>query len=110
MKHIIFLVVVGLTVLSSCTGVKTVSKGLENQAFLEFVSSSNNYSGGVQVGVSDQTTFTAEVHKPHAKRPKGVAYAISSGTHVVTVTHNGQTLYSKKIFVGAQETKQISLP
>jgi uncharacterized protein YxeA len=93
MKKILFVIAIGLIILTGCTGVKTLSTGLENEAFID-----------------DKTTFKAEVNKDHADRPKGKVYAISTGTHMVTVTYNNNLIFKKQIFVSAQETKKILLP
>lgn len=93
-----------------CTGVKTTTSGLENEAFLVFLGNPQNYKSGVEVNIDDNTSFSAEVQKDHSDRPKGKIYAISTGPHVVSVVHNGEKIYQKKIFVSAQETKKIILP
>lgn len=110
MKNIIYIIAIGLVLLSSCTGVKTLSTGLENEAFMEFIGKPNNYSGGVNVNIDDKSTFTAEVNKDHSDRPKGKVYAISTGAHIVTVSYNNIVIFKKQIFVSAQETKKIFLP
>jgi hypothetical protein len=110
MKRIFFIIAIGLVFLAGCTGVKTVSTGLENEAFLEFIGDPGNYNGGVDVNVDDKNTFKAEVNKDHADRPKGSVYAISTGTHVVTVSYNNTVLFKKQIYIAAQETKKIILP
>ncbi|MBN2635912.1 hypothetical protein [Draconibacterium orientale] len=110
MKRILFVIAIGLIILSGCTGVKTLSTGLENESFLEFIGKPANYSNGVDVNIDDTTTFKAEVNKDHADRPKGKVYAISTGTHTVTVSHNNNVIFKKQIFVSAQETKKIILP
>ena len=63
MKKILFVIAIGLIVLTGCTGVKTLSTGLENEAFIEFIGKPSNYSGGVDVNIDDKTTFKAEVTK-----------------------------------------------
>lgn len=110
MKGILFLLAIGMIVLTSCTGVKTLSKGLENEAFIEFIGKPGSYSGGVDVNIDDKTTFKAEVNRDNTDRPKGKVYAISTGSHKVTVFYNNNVIYKKQIFVSAQETKKIMLP
>jgi hypothetical protein len=101
----------GLFLLSGCTGVKTLSTGLENEAFLEFIGTPNKYiDKTVAVTLDDYNTFLATVKKDHDKRPKGEVYAISTGKHTVSVSYNDQIIYQKQIFVSAQETKKIILP
>jgi hypothetical protein len=110
MKKILFIIAIGLVVLTGCTGVKTLSTGLENEAFLEFIGKPSNYSGGVDINIDEKSTFKAKVNKDHADRPKGEVYAISTGVHVVTVSYNNIVIFKKQIFVSAQETKKIILP
>lgn len=110
MKNIIFVIAIGILFISSCTGVKTLSTGLENESFIEIVGSPNNYSGGVDVNVDDKSTFKASVNKDNANRPKGKVYAISPGKHTITVSYKNNVIFKKQIFVSAQETKKIILP
>lgn len=110
MKKIIFVITIGLIILTGCTGVKTVSTGLENESFLEFVGNPDSYPGGVDVNIDDKSIFKAEVNKDHTDRPKGKIYAISTGAHMVTVSYDNNVIFKKQIFVSAQETKKIILP
>lgn len=110
MKKIFFVIAICLIFLTGCTGVKTLSTGLENESFLEFIGNPSNYTGGVVVNIDDKSTFTADVNKDHADRPKGKVYAISTGKHTITVSYNNNVIFKKQIFVSAQETKKIMLP
>ena len=110
MKNIIYTIAIGLIFLTGCTGLKTTSTGLENEAFLEFIGSPSNYTGGVDVNLDDKNTFKGEVNKDHADRPKGKVYAISTGNHSITVSYNSKVIFKKQIFVSSQETKKIILP
>jgi len=110
MKKIIFVLTIGLMFLTGCTGVKTISTGLENESFLEFLGKPSDYSGGVNVNIDNKNTFKAQVNKNHANRPKGTVYAISTGTHTITVSYANSVIFKKQIFVSAQETKKILLP
>jgi hypothetical protein len=110
MKKMLCVIAIGLIFLTGCTGVKTLSTGLENEAFLEFIGNTSNYTDGVDVNIDDKSSFKAEVNNDHADRPKGKVYAISTGIHFVTVSHNNNVIFKKQIFVSAQETKKILLP
>lgn len=110
MKRILYVLAISLVFLASCTGVKTISTGLENESYLEFVGNPRDYTGGVDVKIDDNQTFLAEVNKDHADRPKGKIYAIATGTHIVTVTYMNSVIFKKQIFVSVQETKKIILP
>jgi len=103
-------IVISLIVLTSCGGIKTSSSGLENESFLEFISNSGNYSDGVEVSVDNQPTFKAEVFNDKTTRVKGKVYAISTGQHIVSVTHKNNLIVKKRIYLSIQETKKIVLP
>ncbi|MCY2687550.1 hypothetical protein [Salinimicrobium sp. TH3] len=108
MKKLILLFAVFTAV--GCTGVKTTTAGLENEAFLVFLGNPKDYDTGVEVNIDDKTSFSAEVQKNHSNKPTGKVYAIATGPHVVSVIHNGEMIYKKRIFVSTQETKKIILP
>jgi len=110
MKRTLSIITIGILLLTACTGVRTASRGLENESFLEFIGNPDNYSGGVEVMLDDKTTFTAEVGNDNTGRVTGKVYAISTGKHILTVTYKNNLLVKKQIFVSAQETKKIVLP
>lgn len=111
MKQFIYTLVIGVFLISTaCTGIKSTTKGLENESYLEIVANPNDYSGGVTVLLDNDTSFNAKVGKPNKKRPKDEIYAIPTGKHKISISYDGQIIYSKQIFVSAQETKQITLP
>ncbi len=110
MKKILAVFAIGLMLLSSCGGIKSMSNGIDNNAFLEFLGNPADFKGGVNVTIDDKTTFIAEVYKDKRTRVKGQVYAISKGTHNISVSYNGKVLLKKQIFISAQETQKISLP
>ena len=86
--------------------------GKEDMAFLVFVGPSATYGNGsktVQVDV-DGTKFDAKVVKPKTANRKGTQYGVATGRRSITVTFNGQTIYSKQLLLSSQETKIINLP
>lgn len=109
MKIPLYLTLVSLILFTSCGGIKTHSSGLENEAFLEFVGPVKSYPDGVEVSLDNTITFIAVVNKDKVGYMKGEVYAISTGKHLLKVTHKGIVLYEKQIFVAAQETKKIVL-
>lgn len=96
--------------LYSCGGIKTLSRGLESDSFLEFVGKPSNYGDGVEVKVDSNPIFKAEVNKKKDTKVRGTVYAISTGQHNLKVFSKSQLIYQKQIFVTAQETKTIELP
>jgi hypothetical protein len=109
MKKLTSVLVFTLILLSSC-GIRTTTKGLESESYLEFVSQSKSYPDGVTVVVDNKINFKAEVYKDKVDRTKGNLYAIGTGVHTISVSYNNEVLYNQKIFISAQETKYIQLP
>lgn len=86
--------------------------GKEDMAYLVFVGPRQTYGNGsklVQVDV-DGTKFNAKVVKPKTANRKGTQYGVATGNRQITVKFNGETIYSKRIFLSSQETKVINLP
>lgn len=110
MKKLILILSLLALSFSGCTGIKSTSSGLENEAFLEFIGDPDSYKNGVDVSIDDNSNFTANVNKDHKKRPKGTVYAIPTGKHILSVSYGNNVIYKKQIFVSAQETKKIMLP
>lgn len=110
MKIIHSILALGFVLLTACTGVKTISTGLENESFLEFTGNPAIYTGGVNVILDNKISFTATVVKDHTSSIQGTVYAISTGTHILSISHNNNLIVKKQIFVSAQETKKIVLP
>lgn len=110
MKKTIYLIAIGLAFLASCTGIKSTTRGLENEAFIEIIGNSDNYKNGVDVKIDDKISFKAVVNKPKTTKVKSQVYAISTGSHTLTISSNNNIIYSKQIFVSSQETKLIELP
>jgi len=110
MKKILSIIAIALLLFSGCTGVKTISAGLENESFLEFVGNPASYKGGVEVNLDDKSTFNAEVVNDHADRIKGKVYSIPTGKHIVTVSYQNNVIIKKQLFISAQETRKILLP
>jgi hypothetical protein len=109
MKTLTYLLLAGFILLASCGGIKTKTLGLENEAFLEFVGPVRSYTGGVDVTIDNKTNFKATVIKDKVSYMKGEVYAISTGTHTLKVSYQGNIIYEKQIYVAAQETKKIVL-
>ena len=108
MKKILFFTIL-TTLLIGCGITKTVSKGIENQAFLLIVGTPSNYPNGVEVVIDDKTKFNAEVQKNRDKVKHLRLYGISAGKHKVSISKNSKSIYEKIIFVSSQQTKKIIL-
>ena len=86
--------------------------GKEDIAYLVFVGPKETYGNGsklVKVNI-DGTQFDAKVVKPKTANRKGTQYGVATGRRNVTVKFNGNTVYSKELFLSSQETKIITLP
>ena len=110
MKKATLILAIGILIFTGCTGVKTISTGLENESFLEFIGNPANYTGGVDVMLDDKTNFIAEVGNNDVSRVKGKVYAIPTGKHIISISYKNNEIVKKQIFVSAQETKKIILP
>ena len=113
MKKISVLFALLLAVLlAGCKANMPVSQqsGKEDVAFLLFVSQGGEYKNKVvQVDVDGQR-YDAKVVKAKTSNRRGTQYSAPTGNHQLTVTANGRTLYNKKVFLSAQQVKQITLP
>lgn len=84
--------------------------GKEDAAYLLFVSQGNEYKNQiVQVDIDGQQ-FDAQVVKQKTSMRRGTQYSAPTGNHQLTVKKDGNVLYSKKVFLSAQQVKQIILP
>lgn len=113
-KRLIFAILALTCMLVGCKTSFPVAQqtGKEDMAYLVFVGPRQTYGNGsklVQVDV-DGTQFDAKVIKPKVANRKGTQYGVATGNRHVTVTFNGKTVYSKKLFLSSQETKVITLP
>jgi hypothetical protein len=109
MKKILFFTII-MTLLIGCDVTKTVSRGIENQAFLLILGTPSNYPNGVEVVIDEKTKFNAEVQKNRDKVKHLRLYGISSGKHKVSILKNNKNIYEQIIFITSQQTKKIILP
>lgn len=112
MKTYIWLLALVLVVLGACSvGRTTESRGLENQAYLQFVrGNTDKYLDGVDVYIDDAQPFKAKVDKVDSRTVKGNTYVIQSGKRHIRVEYGGDVLYEKDIIVTTQETRKVQLP
>ena len=113
-KSLLFIIVAFTCLIVGCKSSFPVAQqsGKEDMAYLVFVGPKETYGNGsklVQVDV-DGTKFDAKVIKPKVANRKGMQYGVATGNRHVTVTFNGNTIYSKQLFLSSQETKVINLP
>ncbi len=85
--------------------------GKEDVAFLLFVSQSGQYHKKDLTVSVDNTSYVAQGIKLKTSDRRGSQYTAPTGTHQLTVKNSaGEVLYSKKVFLSAQEVKTITLP
>jgi hypothetical protein len=106
-KKELFIISLVLLLISACSGVKTTTRGLENESYIELVGNPQKYRN-VNVTIDNQTSFSAIVNSANRK-VKGQVYAIKSGKSEVTIHHNNSIIYKQTIFTSPQETKRIIL-
>ena len=123
MKKVIFLFTILISI-SSCTGIKSTSTGIENQAFLSFFSptmlSDGKYDNEVTVFLKskgvEKAPFQAIVNRNlrnstnKQKRPAGTVYSVNPGVYELKVVWRDKVIYSKKVLLANQETRIIQLP
>lgn len=112
MRTKLFLLFFSVAMLTACSvGRTTESRGLENEAYLQFVrGTTDKYNDGVYVYVDENKPFKAKVNKVKATTVKGDTYVIKSGKHHLKVVYKDKTVYEKDIITATQETKRIELP
>lgn len=100
-----------VTLLVACKANYPVAQqsGKEDVAYLLFISD-KEYAGKTITVNIDNISFDAKVVKAKKANRRGTQYGVGTGNKSITVKCNGKTLYSKRIFLSSQETKQIILP
>lgn len=111
MKKVLLIVGVAL-LLFGCRAHYPVAQesGLDDVAYLLFVSGSEYAGKKVDVTIDSDTPFEAKVVKLRKANRRGTQYGLSTGRHAIKVARDGNTIYEKDIFVSTQEVKQIILP
>lgn len=111
-KSVIILSCLVAILLTGCKAHMPVAQqsGKEDVAYLLFVSQGGEYKNKiVQVDV-DGNVYEATVVKQKTSNRRGTQYSCSTGNHSLKVTCDGRVLYNKKVFLSAQQVKNITLP
>ena len=109
----IFVIAAFIMTLASCgVGTYSVQSGVEDAAFISFT---DDVKQVILVSV-DNNTYTVETVKQKAyksgrniKQTALNTIKLTPGQHVVSVTLNGNQIYSHKVFLSTGETKIIEL-
>lgn len=109
MTKFLAFIVLSASFFISCTNLQSSTKGLENEAFLEFLGNPNDFEKMIEVSIGNEIKFNAKVHSENKRGRKGNLYSIPTGSHSLKVYYNNSLIYSSQIFVSNQETKPIYL-
>ncbi len=112
-KIAIIMVCLVAVLLAGCRANMPVAQqsGKEDVAFLLFISQNGAYHEQNLIVSVDNQTYTAQAIRSKDSDRKGSQYTAPTGTHQLTVKNSaGEVLYSKKVFLSAQEVKSIMLP
>ncbi len=112
-KIVVIFTCVVAVLLTACKSNMPVAQqsGKDDVAYLLFVSQNGEYHKKDLTVTVDNQTYTAQGIRSKDSDRKGSQYTAPVGSHQLTVKNSeGQTLYSKKIFLSAQEVKTITLP
>ncbi|MGB5989429.1 MAG: hypothetical protein WBG43_06800 [Marinifilaceae bacterium] len=106
----VLIIIASIMLVCSCVGIKSVSKGLENEAYLDIIGNTDKYKSEVLVSIDEDKSFKTKVRKGKENKINYNVFAISTGKHVIKIYYNNVIVLQKTIFVSSQETKQIILP
>ena len=109
----IFVIAAFIMTLTSCgVGTYSVQSGVEDAAFISFT---DDVKQAIVVNI-DNKAYTVETVKQKAyksgrniKQTALNTIKLTPGQHVVSVTLNGNQIYSHKVFLSTGETKIIEL-
>ena len=109
----LFVIAAFIMTLTSCgVGTYSVQSGVEDAAFISFT---NDVKQAIVVNI-DNNAYTVETVKQKAyksgrniKQTALNTIKLTPGQHVVSVTLNGNQIYSHKVFLSTGETKIIEL-
>lgn len=107
MKRLIYLFIFTLFV-TSCTGYRTSSSGIENKGYINIVGNTSVYKN-VIVTIDEKNSFETKVNKEHATIPKGNILEVSTGSHIIQVHHKGNLIFQKKVLISNGQTRKIVL-
>jgi acyl-coenzyme A synthetase/AMP-(fatty) acid ligase len=113
MKKVLFITLLLTMFMASCgVGSYTVTTGLADEASISFVANDNQEIvvtiDGQQYNV--ETVELKDYRKDRSlKRTVKNTIVITPGTHEVKVTHDGEEVYTHKVFVSTGESKVIEL-
>ena len=109
MKRVLLIISVLAFVLCGCTGIKSTTSSFENEGYIEIVKNGRYRQCLLQID-DMQPIKVKFIRDQYASRPKGKAFAVSTGKHEIKIFIKNQLILKKQIFIGARETRKIILP
>lgn len=105
---IISTLIVVLSLISCATNAKTVTSTKDNVGYLQFVT--KNGKEAVSVIVDNEIAIVAETCNSTKAVRNENTYAISPGSHAISVSYNGNEVLNKTVFISAQNVNVVELP
>ena len=112
MKKLIFMAVFSVFLTGCGVGTSTVQSGVEDAAYLTFTDDAKEQ---IVVKVDDNTYTLNTVKQKAYKSGRNIRHTVlnsvklAPGQHTVSVTLDGNKIYSHKVFLSTGETKIIEL-
>lgn len=114
MKKVLFITLLLTMFMASCgVGSYTVTTGLADEASISFVTDKRQ---NIVVTIDNDQQYNVETVKLKAyRKDRNIektyenTIVITPGTHEVKVTHDGEEVYTHKVFVSTGESKIIKL-
>lgn len=108
MKKIIALIAI-ISLIVSCSPVRTTTSGLENTAFVELYGARKYNDTELKVVIDNNEPIYAKVNMNN-KSMKPYRYKIPTGKHEIHIFLMEKEIYTETIFTSSQITKKITLP
>ena len=105
---IISTLIVVLSLISCATNSKTVTSTKDNVGYLQFVT--KNGKEAVNVIVDNEIAIVAETCNSTKAVRNENTYAISPGSHNISVSYNGNVILNTAVFISAQNVNVVELP
>lgn len=113
MKKILLITLLTMFMASCGLGSYTIVTGLEDEASISFVTDKRQ---NIVVTIDGEEQYNVETVKLKAyRKDRNIektyenTIVITPGTHEVKVTHDGEVVYTHKVFVSTGESKVIEL-
>jgi hypothetical protein len=111
-KNGCLIIILILLLITSCSGLKSSSYGLENKGYIKIIGSKADYSSysDFYMVIDDNTKVQVSVSKDIKKRPEGKIYKITPGEHVIMIYEDDKLILKKRVFISSQQINKVYLP